>query len=104
MEKVYAAEGKRLIENFKIRGLGSSALHLAYAAIGLLDGVVDHNNKVWDIAAAAALLQEAGIEIHYLENPPFPLTEFTLKAKRIQYAAGNSAMKTRLIEVLGRQT
>ncbi len=104
VEKVYAAEGKRLIENFKIRGLGSSALHLAYAAIGLLDGVVDHNNKVWDIAAAAALLQEAGIEIHYLENPPFPLTEFTLKAKRIQYAAGNSAMKTRLIEVLGRQT
>lgn len=104
VEKVYAAEGKKLIENFKIRGLGSSTLHLAYAAIGLLDGVVDHNNRVWDIAAAAALLQEAGIEIHYLENPPFPLTEFTLKAKRIQYAAGNPAMKTRLIEVLGRQT
>ena len=104
VEKVFAMEGKKLIENFKIRGLGSSTLHLAYAAIGLLDGVVDHNNKVWDIAAAAALLQEAGIEIHYLENPPFPLTEFTLKAKRIQYAVGNPAMKTRLIEVLGRQT
>jgi len=102
VEKVYAAEGKKLIEHFKIRGLGSSTLHLAYAAIGLLDGVVDHNNKVWDIAAAAALLQEAGIEIHYLENPPFPLTEFTLQAKRIQYAAGNPAMKARLREVIGR--
>lgn len=104
VEKIYAVEGKKLIENFKIRGLGSSTLHLAYAAIGLLDGVVDHNNKVWDIAAAAALLREAGIEIHYLENPPFPLTEFTLKAKRIQYAAGNPEMKARLLEVLGRQT
>ncbi len=104
VEKVYAAEGKKLIENFKIRGLGSSTLHLAYAAIGLLDGVVDHNNKVWDIAAAAALLQEAGIEIHYLENPPFPMTEFSLKAKRIQYAAGNPAMVAKLLKILGRQT
>ena len=102
VEKVYAMEGKKLIEHFKIRGLGSSTLHLAYAAIGLLDGVVDHNNKVWDIAAAAALLQEAGIEIHYLENPPFPMTEFTLKAKRIQYAAGNQAMVAKLREILGR--
>ncbi len=32
------------------------------------------------------------------------MTEFTFKAKRIQYSAGNPAMKTRLIEVLGRQT
>lgn len=102
VEKVYAMEGKKLIENFKIRGLGSSTLHLAYAAIGLLDGVVDHNNKVWDIAAACALLQEAGVAIHYLENPPFPMTEFTLKAKRIQYAAGNPAMVAKLREVLGR--
>jgi myo-inositol-1(or 4)-monophosphatase len=104
VEKVYAMEGKKLIENFKIRGLGSSTLHLAYAAIGLLDGVVDHNNKVWDIAAACALLQEAGVQIHYLENPPFPMTEFTLKAKRIQYAAGNPAMVAKLLGVLGRQT
>ncbi len=104
VDKSHATQGKRLIENFKIRGLGSSTLHLAYAAIGLLDGVVDHNNKVWDIAAACALLQEAGVEIHYLENPPFPLREFTLKAPRVQYAAGNKAMVTKLLEILERQT
>lgn len=102
VEKIHASEGKRLIENFKIRGLGSSTLHLAYAAIGLLDGVVDHNNKVWDIAAACALCAESGTEIHYLENPPFPMREFTLKAKRIQYAAGNPAMVAKLREVIGR--
>jgi myo-inositol-1(or 4)-monophosphatase len=102
VEKVYAAEGKQLIENFKIRGLGSSTLHLSYAAIGLLDGVVDHNNKVWDIAAACALCAAAGTQIHYLENPPFPMTEFTLKAKRIQYAAGNSAMVAKLRAAIGR--
>jgi myo-inositol-1(or 4)-monophosphatase len=102
VDKSQAAEGKKLIENFKIRGLGSSTLHLAYAAIGLLDGVMDHNNKIWDIAAACALLAEAGVEIHYLENPPFPMREFTLQAKRIQYVAGNPAMVRRLRELLGR--
>lgn len=102
VEKVYAAEGKRLIEHFKIRGLGSSTLHLAYASIGLIDGVVEHNNKVWDIAAACALVEESGAQIHYLNASPFPLKEFTLKAGRVQYVAGNAAMVTKLREVLGR--
>ena len=102
VDKSFADEGKRLIENFKIRGLGSSTLHLTYVAIGLLNGVVDHNNKVWDIAAACALLSEAGVDIHYLENPPFPMHEFTLKAPRVQYVAGNTAMVKRLREVIGR--
>lgn len=102
VDKQHVTEGKRLIEHFKIRGLGSSTLHLTYAAIGLLDGVVDHNNKVWDIAAACALCAEAGVVIHYLENPPFPLREFTLRAPRIQYAAGSPVMVERLLQVLGR--
>ncbi len=102
VDKGHAAEGKKLIENFKIRGLGSSTLHLAYLAVGLLDGVMDHNNKVWDIAASCALCTEAGIEIHYLENPPFPMKEFTLKAKRVQYVAGMPPMVRRLQEVIGR--
>lgn len=91
VDKKFAADGKRLIENFKIRGLGSSTLHLAYTAVGLLDGVVEHNNRMWDIAAACALLPEAGVEIHYLTASPFPLKEFTLKAPRVRYVAGNKA-------------
>ena len=101
MEKHFAADGKRLIENFKIRGLGSSTLHLAYAAIGLLDGVVEHNNRMWDIAAACALLPDAGVEIHYLTPAPFPLQEFTLKSPRVRYVAGNKAMVARLREIIG---
>ncbi len=102
VDKAYATEGKRLLENYKIRGLGSSTLHLTYVAIGLLDGMVDHNNKVWDIAAACALCAETGVEIHYLENAPFPLREFTLKAQRVQYAAGHQAMCAALRETIGR--
>ena len=102
VDKSLAGEGKRLIENFKIRGLGSSALHLAYASIGLIDGVVEHNNKVWDIAAAAALIGEAGAELHYLTPPPFPLKAFSSKSPRVQYVAGNTALLARLLDVLGR--
>jgi myo-inositol-1(or 4)-monophosphatase len=102
VEKVYAAEGKRVIENFKIRGLGSSTLHLAYVAIGLLDGVVEHNNKIWDIAASCALVEESGAEIHYFAQPPFPMKEFTLKSPRVQYVTGSKAMVAKLRETLGR--
>ena len=102
VEKVYAAEGKRVLENFKIRGLGSSTLHLAYVAIGLLDGVVEHNNRMWDIAAACALIEESGAEIHYLNGSPYPLREFTLKTGRVQYVTGNKAMCAKLHEMLGR--
>lgn len=102
VDKGHAAEGKRVIENFKIRGLGSSTLHLAYVAVGLLDGVVEHNNKVWDIAAACALLADAGADIQYLNGAPFPLREFSLKSGRVQYVAGSPLMCTRLREVLGR--
>lgn len=102
VEKIYAIEGKRLLENFKIRGLGSSTLHLAYVAIGLLDGVVDYNNKIWDIAAACALLEESGAEIYYLNGSPYPMKEFTLTTGRIQYLTGNKAVCVRLRELLGR--
>lgn len=101
VEKSFAADGKRLIENFKIRGLGSSTLHLAYTAVGLLDGVVEHNNRMWDIAAACALLPDAGVEIHYLTPSPFPLTEFTLKAPRVRYVAGNKATCEALFKLIG---
>ncbi|WP_246026448.1 inositol monophosphatase family protein [Oleiharenicola lentus] len=102
VDKVYAGEGKRLIENFKIRGLGSSTLHLAYVAIGLLDGVVEHNNRLWDIAAACALVEESGAKIHYLTASPYPMKEFTLKAPRVQYVTGNAATVVKLREILGR--
>lgn len=102
VDKSYAAEGKRLIENFKIRGMGSSALHLAYAAVGHFDGVVEHNNKIWDVAAASAMIEEGGGRIDYLTAKPFPMREFCLRSGRVQYIAGNAAMVAKLHEVLGR--
>ncbi|HEY0944863.1 MAG TPA: inositol monophosphatase [Opitutaceae bacterium] len=96
----FAEHAKQLIENFKIRGLGSSTLHLAYVAAGILDGTVDHNVKIWDIAAAIPLVRAAGGEVHFLNGDVLPLKQFDLKMGRIFYIAGNAAMCARLRELM----
>jgi myo-inositol-1(or 4)-monophosphatase len=89
-----------VIQHFKIRGLGSSTLHLAYVGIGLLDGLLDHNVRVWDIAAAHAIALGGGAEIHYLRNNPFPLRRFDLNMPRIHYLAGNRKVCARIQALL----
>jgi myo-inositol-1(or 4)-monophosphatase len=100
VDATFASQGERLIANFKIRGLGSATLHLAYVAAGILDGVVEHNVKVWDIAAACALCSAGGGEIHYLNGKLFPLKEFDLNMPRIRYVAGNASVCARLKQVI----
>jgi myo-inositol-1(or 4)-monophosphatase len=43
-----------------LRRTGSTALNLAYVAAGRFDGYWAFDNKVWDVAAAAVLVREAG--------------------------------------------
>jgi len=91
-DKRFAPHAQVIAANFKLRGLGSSTLHLAYVAAGILDGTVDHNVKVWDIAAAVPLLWAAGGEMAYLNGEVFPLKRFDLKMGRIFYLAGSPGM------------
>lgn len=100
-DKRHAHHAQTLVENIKIRGLGSSTLHLAYVALGILDGTVDHNVKIWDIAAAVPLCIAAGGEVQFLNGEQFPLRQFDLQMGRIFYVAGNKAVCTRLRELLG---
>lgn len=99
-DKALVAQAVPLIEEFKIRGLGSSTLHLTYVGIGLLDGVLDHNVRVWDIAAAHAIAVGGGAEVHYVRNNPFPLRQFDLDAGRIHYLAGNAEVCRRMKQLL----
>jgi myo-inositol-1(or 4)-monophosphatase len=89
-----------ILANFKIRGLGSATLHLAYVATGLLDGCVDYNVKIWDLAAAVALVREAGGEVRFLNGEQLPLRVFNLKMGPIIYAAGSGPMCARLSELM----
>ena len=85
-----------VLANFKIRGLGSATLHLAYVAAGLLDGAVDYNVKIWDLAAAIPMCRAGGGVIEFLNGAQLPMRLFDLKMKPIVYVAGNPAMCARL--------
>lgn len=89
-----------IISQFKIRGMGSATLHLAYVAAGLLDGCVDYNVKIWDLAAAIPLVRAAGGEVRFLNGEPLPMRQFDLKMRRIIYVAGSAAMCARLTELM----
>lgn len=99
-EKALVPLATGVLSQFKIRGLGSATLHLAYVATGMLDGCVDYNVKIWDLAAAIALVRAAGGEVCFLNGEQLPIRRFDLKMKRIRYVAGSPAMCARLRELL----
>lgn len=89
-----------ILGQFKIRGLGSATLHLAYVAAGLFDGCIDFNVKIWDLAAAIALVRAAGGEIYFLNGEQLPMKTFDLKMGRIVYVAGGPIVGQRLREIV----
>jgi myo-inositol-1(or 4)-monophosphatase len=90
-----------ILSEFKIRGLGSATLHLAYVAIGLLDGCVDFNVKIWDLAAAIALVRGAGGEVQFLNGDCLPLRTFDLRMRKIVYVGGRAEVCARLRQLMG---
>lgn len=100
-DKQFAAQAVKLLQETKIRGLGSSTLHLAYVAAGFFDGVVDHNVRLWDIAAAIPLVWANGGQTHFLNGDLFPFKEFNLNMPRIFYVAGGERMCAHLETLLG---
>jgi myo-inositol-1(or 4)-monophosphatase len=99
-EKSLLPMASGVLSQFKIRGLGTATLHLAYVAAGILDGCVDYNVKIWDLAAAIPLVRAAGGEVHFLNGEQLPMKTFDLKMKRIVYVAGSAVMCARLRELM----
>jgi myo-inositol-1(or 4)-monophosphatase len=95
-DKAMVPAADAILSHFKIRGLGSATLHLAYVAAGLFAGAVDFNVKIWDLAAAIPLLRAAGGEILFINGEQLPMRVFDLKMKRIMYVAGSPALALRL--------
>jgi myo-inositol-1(or 4)-monophosphatase len=89
-----------VLSNFKIRGLGSATLHLAYVAAGMFGGAVDFNVKIWDLAAAIPLCRAAGGKVLFLNGERLPMKAFDLKMAPIVYAAGPPPMADRLAALL----
>ncbi|MEM9400281.1 MAG: inositol monophosphatase family protein [Verrucomicrobiota bacterium] len=55
----------------KLRAMGSAALDMAYIACGRLDGYIEQDIKIWDIAAGQIILEEAGGKVELVaQNQP----------------------------------
>jgi myo-inositol-1(or 4)-monophosphatase len=78
------------LRRHKLRGCGSVALHLAYAAIGAIDVVLDHTATLCDIAAGALVLREAGGTITDPHGQPlFPPDAAAYRGAPMPSLAGN---------------
>jgi len=87
---------------FKIRNLGSSAIQLAYVAVGWMDGVVAHRVNTWDIAAGVAMVQEVKGRIEYFDSDPFPLKQFDVTKAPFGYLAGSPEIVEQMLQAMGR--
>ena len=80
----------RWLREHKFRGFGSVALHLAFAALGAVDLVLDHKATLWDLAAGAAVLLEAGGCITTpAGHPLFPFDVAGYRGAPVPFLAGN---------------
>jgi myo-inositol-1(or 4)-monophosphatase len=78
------------LQRYKFRGFGSVALHLAYAALGAVDIVLDHRASLWDLAGGAAILLEAGgVVTEPGGRPLFPLDRARYRSGPMPFLAGN---------------
>jgi myo-inositol-1(or 4)-monophosphatase len=75
---------------YRLRRFGSTALQLCYVAAGALAFVHDHRASLWDIAGAAAVLQEAGgVLTGPAGEPLFPLVPAAYRGEPIELLAGD---------------
>jgi myo-inositol-1(or 4)-monophosphatase len=80
------------LRRYKLRGFGSVALHLAYAALGAIDLVLDHKAALWDLAGGAAILLEAeGRMTDPHGQPMFPVDVARYDGAPMPFLAGNSS-------------
>jgi len=54
----------------KLRAMGSAALDLAYVASGRLDAYIEQGVSIWDVAAGALIVEEAGGQVRMSPGEP----------------------------------
>jgi myo-inositol-1(or 4)-monophosphatase len=89
--------------NWKIRILGSAALEATQVAAGVAHGAVTVNGKLWDAAAPAALVLEAGGSITDLRGKPiFPFDLRRYEVAKVPFLAAAPEAKDQLLAELAR--
>ncbi|MEZ6093328.1 MAG: inositol monophosphatase family protein [Pirellulaceae bacterium] len=69
-----------VVQKASLRRLGSAALNLCYVASGRLDGYWASTLNIWDVAAGALIVLEAGAVLRGLDGTPFSFLDCRLAA------------------------
>jgi len=89
---------RRVLAQHVVRNLGTTALHLALVAEGGFDAAISNNSRLWDIAAGALLVIEAGGVISTPDGQAlFPLDMRAYRGGPIPTLAGARAAHARLL-------
>jgi len=89
--------------NWKIRMLGAASLEAMQVALGVAHGAVTLNGKLWDIAAPAAIVLEAGgIVTDPKGNNIFPFDLNGYRGAKVPYVLGGPAAHTQMISEMRR--
>jgi myo-inositol-1(or 4)-monophosphatase len=94
-QETYARINKNILKKIRrFHKLGSLCLEVAYVAAGRLDGTINNDLSMWDIAAAGLILEEAGGKWTQLDGskPHFPTFE------KMHICASNGVMHDALLD------
>jgi myo-inositol-1(or 4)-monophosphatase len=84
--------------NWKLRILGSAALEAAQVAAGVAHGAITMNGKLWDVAAPAAILLEAGGLLTTPQGQPiFPFDLRNYQGAKVPFLAAAPAAQQELL-------
>lgn len=88
-------------QTWKLRILGSAALEATYVAAGVAHGAVTVNGKLWDVAAAAALVLEAGgIMTDLRGNSIFPFDLAHYEGAKVPFLAAGPLSHGPLLQMI----
>ncbi|HKQ47806.1 MAG TPA: inositol monophosphatase [Phycisphaerae bacterium] len=89
------------LDHFLLRNFGSTSLHLAWVATGLVDAAYSAECKLWDIAAAALLIEEAGgIVSDHADQSIWPVDPGEYEGQDLPVLAGTKTMHGHLVTSL----
>lgn len=95
------ANVKSLMEKVKFRNFGTTALHLAYLANGSLIACLTNTTKLWDIAAGALLIQNAGGKVGDWDGKPiFPVNITDYKRDEYKLFAANQVAYDQILNII----
>ena len=87
----------------KGRSLGSAALHICGVAAGHFDGSLDYYTKLWDVTAAAAILEAAGGCVTYPSGEaifPLPADSPAYRGAAVPFLATNGKLHEECVNEL----